>query len=59
MIEEGFLRPFGAGSKFDVCTHGLRRGLYCFAASRLGLEAHTKGGLRPASHGFLWFSAFI
>ena len=30
-----FFRPFGAGS-FPHVTHGLRRGLHSYAASRLG-----------------------
>ena len=32
-----FFRPFGAGQPWRVrVTHGLRRGLYSFAAPRLG-----------------------
>jgi hypothetical protein len=32
---EHFFRPSGAGFLVTPCTHGLRRGLHSFAASRL------------------------
>ena len=38
-IERLFFRPSGACSVFLSLTHGLRRGLHSFAASRLGAVA--------------------
>jgi hypothetical protein len=31
-----FFSPYGAGDRLLLLTHGLRRGLHSFAASRLG-----------------------
>ncbi len=42
-----FFRPFGAGSLFSQLSHGLRRGLQSFAASRLGSLLLVPQGLKP------------
>jgi hypothetical protein len=45
-------RPAGARSSFDPTTHGFRRGLHSFAASRLGTEFDDARGREEALRRF-------